>query len=71
MNWQEPRVGPNPLRFVEKVQGNGVSHHSRKSFAEEELQRLTLAGRLLACEAAISDSRWFVDLCFSFVFLHI
>ena len=44
--WLEPRIGANPLRFVEKVQGNGVPHRSRRSFTEAELQRLIVAGRL-------------------------
>jgi integrase len=40
MNWLEPRVGPNPLRFVEKVQANGARHRERRAFTANELQRL-------------------------------
>jgi integrase len=40
MNWLESRVGPNPLRFVEKVQTNGAQSRERRAFTEEELQRL-------------------------------
>jgi integrase len=39
MKWLESRVGPNPLRFVQKVQTNGA-HRLRRAFTEDELQRL-------------------------------
>ena len=40
MNWLEPRVGRNPLRFVQKVEANGVGGRVRRAFTEDELQRL-------------------------------
>ena len=40
MKWLESRVGPNPLRFVQKVQTNGAPHRLRRAFTEDELQRL-------------------------------
>jgi integrase len=46
MTWLEPRIGTNPLRFVRRVQTNGVSHRARRAFSEDELQRLIMAGGL-------------------------
>ena len=41
--WLEPRIGRNPLGAVEKVQG-GDAKRLRRSFTEDELQRLIVAG---------------------------
>jgi integrase len=46
MKWLEPRVGANPLRFVQRVQVSGIVHRQRRAFTEDELQRLILAGGL-------------------------
>nr|MBA3834152.1 tyrosine-type recombinase/integrase [Chthoniobacterales bacterium] len=40
MNWLEPRVGPNPLRFVQRAQTGVAAQRERRAFTTEELQRL-------------------------------
>jgi integrase len=40
MNWLQPRVGTNPLRFVEKAELNGKQKRERRAFTAEELERL-------------------------------
>jgi len=40
MNWLEPRIGSNPLRFVQKVESRGTQQRERRAFTMAELQRL-------------------------------
>lgn len=40
MKWLEPRVGPNPLRFVQKVQTAGEPKRRRRAVTAEQLRRL-------------------------------
>ena len=40
MNWLEPRIGSNPLRFIQRVQTGGKSNRERRSFTIQELERL-------------------------------
>ncbi len=40
MNWLERRIGPNPLRHVQKVQTNGTEKTKRRAFTSDELDRL-------------------------------
>ncbi len=44
MNWLEPRIGPNPLRFVHKVQTACEPKRTRRAFSVAELRRLIAAG---------------------------
>ncbi len=46
MKWLEPRIGANPLRFVEKVQTSGAPYRARRAFTEDELQCLIMAAGL-------------------------
>ncbi len=39
-NWLEPRLGANPLRFVEKVEARGTQKRERRAYTIEDLQRL-------------------------------
>ena len=46
MNWLQPRVGINPLRFVQKAELNGKQRRERRAFTSEELDRLcAVSGR--------------------------
>ena len=45
MNWLEPRMGANPLRFVQKVQTACEPKRKRRAFSVAELRRLIAAGR--------------------------
>jgi integrase len=45
MNWLEPRVGPNPLRFVQKVQTAVEPERRRRALSAEELRRLISVSR--------------------------
>jgi len=46
MNWLQPRVGINPLRFVQKAELNGKNKRERRAFTAEELERLcSVSGR--------------------------
>ena len=40
MNWLEARVGPNPLRFIHKVETNGEPTRPRRAIAVGQLRRL-------------------------------
>ncbi len=40
MNWLEHRVGPNPLRFVQKVQTAGEPRRKRRALAVDQLREL-------------------------------
>jgi len=40
MNWLEHRVGPNPLRFVQKVQTAGEPRRKRRALCTEQLRHL-------------------------------
>ena len=40
MNWLEQRIGPNPLRFVRRIQTGVVPQRIRRAYTPEELQRL-------------------------------
>jgi integrase len=40
MSWLEQSLGPNPLRFVEKVQAAGDSSRPRRAAAPDQLRRL-------------------------------
>ena len=42
----EPRLGSNPVRFVEKVKTHGARDRVRRAATEDELQRLIIAGGL-------------------------
>ncbi len=44
MNWLEPRMGANPLRFVQKVQTACEPKRKRRAFSVAELRRLIAAG---------------------------
>jgi integrase len=45
MNWLEHRVGPNPLRFVQKVQTSGEPRRKRRALCAEQLRQLvTVSG---------------------------
>jgi integrase len=50
MNWLQPRVGINPLRFAQKAELNGKNKRERRAFTAEELERL----------CSVSDRRGFV-----------
>jgi integrase len=56
LNWLEPRIGSNPLRFVQKVESRGSQKRERRAFAMDELQRLV----------AVSGSRGVVYLTAAF-----
>src|SRR5207237_7246041 len=46
MNWSQPRVGINPLRFVQKAELNGRQKRERRAFTPKELERLcAVSGR--------------------------
>ena len=46
MNWLQPRVGINPLRFVQKAELNGKNKRERRAFTAEELEGLcSISGR--------------------------
>src|SRR6266853_5363839 len=46
MNWLQPRVGINPLRFVQKAELNGKNKRERRAITAEELERLcSVSGR--------------------------
>src|SRR6266550_9339399 len=46
MNWLQPRVGINPLRFVQKAELNGKNKREGRAFTAEELERLcSVSGR--------------------------
>jgi integrase len=46
MNWLQPRPGPNPLRFVQKVELNGRQKRERRAFTADELETLcSVSGR--------------------------
>jgi len=55
-NWLEPRLGANPLRFVEKVESRGTQKRERRAYAMEELKRLV----------AVSGNRGIVYLTAAF-----
>jgi integrase len=40
MNWLEPRIGANPLRFVQKVETAGEPKRPRRAMAVDQLRRL-------------------------------
>jgi integrase len=40
MKWLEPRVGPNPMRFVQKVETAGEPRRPRRAMAVDQLRRL-------------------------------
>ena len=40
MKWLEPRVGPNPLRFVQKVETAGEPTRPRRAMAVDQLRKL-------------------------------
>jgi integrase len=40
LKWLEPRLGVNPLRFVQKVESRGSQKRERRAFTVDELQRL-------------------------------
>jgi integrase len=44
LNWLEPVIGPNPLRFVQRMQTAVEPQRKRRAFSAEELQRLIAAG---------------------------
>ena len=44
LNWLEPAIGPNPLRFVERTQTAIESKRKRRAFSVDELRRLIAAG---------------------------
>jgi integrase len=44
LNWLEPCIGPNPLRFVERVQEAVESKRKRRAFSVDELRRLVAVG---------------------------
>ena len=46
MNWLQPRVGINPLRFVQKAELKGKHKRERRAFTAEELEGLcSVSGR--------------------------
>jgi integrase len=56
LNWLEPRIGSNPLRFVQKVESRGSQKRERRAFTVDELKRLV----------AVSGSRGVVYLTAAF-----
>lgn len=46
MKWLEPRIGANPLRFVQKVESRGSQKRERRAFSMVELRKLvTVSGQ--------------------------
>jgi integrase len=42
MNWLERRIGPNPVRFVEKARVSGTQQRDRRAFTMDEIRRLVV-----------------------------
>jgi integrase len=45
LNWLEPSIGPNPMRFVERMQTAVEPKRKRRAFSVDELRRLIAADK--------------------------